>query len=82
MGESDVFWNASHEDLKRGYIDHGQRFMCLLCGKEIEKGIVYVENGMLYEAYRFMELHIETIHHGVFEFLLNLNKKLTGLPDY
>lgn len=81
---SEIFWNASVEELKKGYIfkeDTGE-YMCLLCGRSFEKGIVYNEDGILYEAGKYIEVHIGKVHSTTFEFLLNLDKKYTGLTDH
>jgi len=79
---SELFWSASFEDLKCGYIQEEDHYVCLLCGKKIEKGIVYPEEGVFYEAGRYMRIHIEQVHQSVFEHLNSLDKKLTGLTDH
>jgi len=78
----ELFWDASQLELKRGYIEENDYYICLLCGKRIEKGVVYPQNGLFYEAQRYMRTHIEEKHHSVFEHLINLDKKLTGLSDH
>lgn len=70
------------EEFKRGYIEEANSFTCLLCSKQLEKGIVYSEEGVLYEAERYIRVHIEKTHGSVFEYLINLDKKLTGLTDH
>ncbi|HEX3048666.1 MAG TPA: DUF2087 domain-containing protein [Bacillota bacterium] len=82
MELSDIFWNTPLEDLKRGYAENEAEYRCLLCGASFEKGIIYPEAGVLYEASRYIRLHIETTHHSVFEHLLSLDKKITGLTDH
>ncbi|MBU8880866.1 DUF2087 domain-containing protein [Bacillus sp. FJAT-29790] len=82
MRESELFWGASVEEIKRGYIQQGEHYVCLLCGKAMEKGIVFHEDGVYYEAERFMRLHIENTHQSVFDYLIDLDKKLTGLTDH
>ena len=82
MNVSELFWNASFDDLKCGYIQEEDHYVCLLCGKKIEKGIVYPEEGVFYEAGRYMRIHIEQAHQSVFEYLNSLDKKLTGLTDH
>jgi hypothetical protein len=79
---SEQFWNASQEELKKGYIEQQDHFLCLLCGKQIEKGVIYPEDGVLYEAERYTKKHIELEHQSVFHYLINLDKKLTGLTDH
>ena len=82
MELSEIFWNASVEELKRGYIDKSDSFICLLCSEKVEKGIVYPYEGILFEAERYMRIHIEKTHQSVFEYLLGLDKKFTGLTDH
>lgn len=82
MDISDFFWNASLEELKRGYIQDSESYTCLLCGEKFEKGIIYPHNSILYEAERYMRIHIEDTHQSVFEYLIGLDKKLTGITDH
>lgn len=77
-----MFWSASQDELKQGYSEEGNQYICLLCGNAIEKGIVYPIDGVLYEAERYMRIHIEHAHSSVFEYLIDLDKKLTGLTDH
>lgn len=82
MENTKLFWNASLEELKAGYIGENQYYTCLLCGETIEKGIVYPEDGILYEAERYMKLHIENRHKSVFDFILDMDKKFTGVTEH
>ncbi|NRD76660.1 DUF2087 domain-containing protein [Bacillus sp. BRMEA1] len=82
MDVSDFFWNASWGEIKRGYIQESDSYVCLLCGERYEKGIIYPHGGTLYEAERYTRMHIEMTHHSVFEYLIQLDKKLTGLTDH
>lgn len=82
MKVSELFWNASLEELKRGYIQKEEQYVCLLCGKTMEKGIIYPDEGVLYEADRYMRLHIEKVHQSVFDYLIGLDKKFTGLTEH
>lgn len=81
MNNPELIWNASMEDLKRGYAEEEDYYMCLCCGEKVEKGIIYPDGGILYEAGRYVRVHIEKAHHSVFEHLIRLDKSLTGLTD-
>lgn len=70
------------EELKQGYIEEKDSFTCLLCGEKTEKGIVYPYKDRFYEAERYLRIHIETTHNSVFDYLLFMDKKLTGLTDH
>lgn len=82
MDVSMDFWNASLEEIKRGFVEDANQYRCLLCGEQVEKGVIYPEGNVLYEAERFMRLHIENKHESVFHYLLNLDKKITGLTEH
>ena len=82
MEISVFFWNASLEELKQGYIQEGDTYVCLLCGERFEKGIIYPHESVLYEAERYTRFHIENSHRSVFDYLIGLDKKLTGLTDH
>ncbi|KAF0822556.1 DUF2087 domain-containing protein [Cytobacillus firmus] len=82
MELSNQFWNSSLEELKQGYIEEKEVYTCLLCGEKTEKGIVYPYKDRFYEAERYMRIHIETEHISVFDYLLSMDKKLTGLTDH
>lgn len=82
MNVSSYFQNATIDELKKGYIENSDSYLCLLCGEEIEKGIIYPEDGRLYEAEKYMKRHIEDVHQSVFHFLLSLDKKMTGLTEH
>lgn len=72
---------ASLEEIKRGYRQQGEVFVCVCCGYQTESGIVYPEDGVLYESERYMRVHIEKVHGSVFEYLLELDKSVNGLSD-
>ena len=82
MEISDIFWSASLGELKSGYIQDSGSFSCLFCGERIEKGIVYPYENKFYEAERYMRIHIESTHQSVFEYLLGMDKKLTGITEH
>lgn len=82
MEYSNQFWDASLEELKQGYMEEKETYTCLLCGEKTEKGIVYRYKDRFYEAERYMRIHIETEHISVFDYLLSMDKKLTGLTDH
>lgn len=82
MAISELFWNASVEELKRGYICKNDQYICLLCGKSFEDGIIYQEGDTFYEAKKYVQIHLAKKHGSVFTHLIQLDKKLTGLSDH
>ncbi|WP_139488588.1 DUF2087 domain-containing protein [Brevibacillus dissolubilis] len=80
---TELFWSASVEEIKQGYMEDqtNEQYVCLICGERFTKGVIYPDNGVLYEAHKYTQVHIEQAHSSVFEYLLDLNKKFTGLTD-
>ncbi|WP_276353329.1 DUF2087 domain-containing protein [Cohnella caldifontis] len=83
MNISEKFWEVPLADLKRGftYDRESESHVCLACGERFVQGVIYPQDGTLYEAGKFAQVHVETAHGSPFEFLLGLDKKLTGLTD-
>ena len=77
-----LFWGASVDELKQGYVKRGDDFICLLCGEKTTQGIIYEKDWIFYEAERFLRMHIEEAHGSVFETLIDFDKRLTGLTDH
>lgn len=82
MKVSDMLLNASIEEMKKGYIEDDDSFTCLLCSKKIEKGIIYSEDNILYEAKKYMIKHIQKEHVSVFDYLAGLDKKISGISEH
>ncbi|SHK50088.1 DUF2087 domain-containing protein [Desulforamulus aeronauticus] len=80
----DLFWQASLQDIKQGYVykPDSDEFICLICGKSFSNGIIYPCNDQLLEAKKFIQYHIIQEHRSSFHFLLNLDKKVTGLTEH
>lgn len=81
---SDLFWSASLDELKRGYLysPETETYKCLICGESFFRGRIYEHDHLLYEAQRAVELHIRGGHSSMFEFLLDLDKGYTGLTEH
>lgn len=82
MNNEEQFWNASVEELANGYVRSNDEYVCLLCSEPFVDGIIYPMDGTLYEAKKAVVRHIQETHISVFDFLLTLDKKYTGLSDH
>lgn len=80
----DLFWSSSLDDLTKGYIadESSDGYICLICGAHFEKGLIYQDEDRLYEAEKYVKVHINKEHGSVFSYLINLNKRFTGLSDH
>lgn len=83
MDVTEIFWDSSVKDITNGYIynEYKDEFICLICGKSYEKGIIYSDSDNFYEAEKYIKLHIKKEHKSVFGYLLNMDKRYTGLTD-
>ncbi len=77
----DYLYESSREELKQGFIFRQNKYTCLICGKEFEKGYIYKMEEQFADAETAMKVHIDEEHEGAFQFLLNLDKRLTGLSE-
>lgn len=81
MSNENHFWNATVEELANGYAfdEDTDSYVCLLCNDRFEDGIIYPIDEILYEAKKAVVHHIEQEHGSVFDYLIQLDKKYTGL---
>lgn len=77
------FWEKSIEDLKRGYCFDSEKnlFICLICGREYEDGIIYKSEEKYIQAEKAIKMHIMEEHINPFFEYLKLGKIYTGLSD-
>ncbi|MBZ9685147.1 DUF2087 domain-containing protein [Clostridium estertheticum] len=83
MDISKLFWASSVEDMSKGYIydEISENYICLICGEKFTRGLIFNDGGVLMEAAMAASVHIDKVHGGVFEYLLSLDKKYTGLSE-
>jgi len=79
---NELFWSASEADRLIGYIKEEEIYTCLLCGFTTEIGYIYPKGDLYVDANKQMKLHLMEEHDGVFNYLLGLDKKMTGLSDH
>ncbi len=78
---NEPFWNASIEEIERGYIQAEDSFQCLICRETFTVGRIYQVGDALYEAKKAVKIHIEEKHSSILEYLLNMNSIFTGLSE-
>ena len=82
MNGIETHTSGSFNDIKRGFCESKESFVCNLCGEVIEKGIIYKEDGIFFDSEKAMKKHIEKIHESVFAYLIKQDKKTTGLSEH
>ncbi|MGA9519758.1 MAG: DUF2087 domain-containing protein [Trichococcus sp.] len=75
--------NSTLLELQNGYRfdQHAKSYACLFCRQIYQQGIIYPMGEVLYEAEKAVLVHIQQSHGSVFETLIQLDKKYTGLSD-
>ena len=83
MDINEVFWQSSLDNVKKGYIfsETKGEYICLLCGEIFEEGFIYNLNEKFMTAEKAVKEHIFHKHGSVLEYLLNMDKKYTGITD-
>ena len=76
-----IDFDATLEELSRGYSLRNGACICLFCGEEYLCGDIYTFGDRLVDAPTAARLHIGQEHGGVFEALLAGGKKCTGLTE-
>jgi hypothetical protein len=84
MEINDIFWKASLEHLKKGYFYEveSEQYVCLLCGEAYQEGVIYQGDSKLLEAKKAVQIHIKKSHGSVFKFLLDMDKRYTGVTEH
>ena len=84
MELSDLFWNASLEEMKNGFVRYQeeQTYTCIICGEAFLDGVIYPVDDTLLQAKLAVKKHIDLEHKSMFDYLLDMNKKYTGLTEH
>lgn len=80
---NEIFWDSTVEEIKQGYvfISTTNEYVCLICGESFEKGVIYPQGELFCDAEKAAKVHIHKKHGSVFEYLVNMSKKYTGLTE-
>jgi DNA-binding CsgD family transcriptional regulator len=81
---TETFWSAPLSDLKKGYLYEppSGEFVCLICGARFARGRIYNYEDLLFEAEKMAQVHLEVAHSSMFEYLIGMDKKYTGLTEH
>lgn len=79
---NDIIDNALNE-IQDGYVVDSSTGVCqcLVCGLQLEQGEIFEIDGRFFEAQKAIRIHIEKEHGGMFQNLLESDKKYTGLTE-
>ncbi|ADL53818.1 DUF2087 domain-containing protein [Clostridium cellulovorans] len=78
---NEVFWSANVDEIKSGYIESSEAFKCIICEETFRKGQIYRIGSELFDSKRATELHIESNHESMLQYLLRMNPVFTGISE-
>lgn len=83
MGKNnkELFWDATIDEVKKGFIEEEECYKCIICEKEFTKGRIYEIDSIFYDAEKATKLHIENIHKSPLHYLLEMNSTFTGISE-
>jgi len=81
MSKYDKLFGASIAEIKKGYNENSENYCCLICGERSDKGTIYKSVNGLVDAEKYMKVHVTQAHCSVFEYIVGLDKKVTGLSE-
>ena len=58
----EIFWNASIDEIKNGYVCSDGEIRCLVCGERFEQGQIYQIDSKFYDASKAVQIHIKKDH--------------------
>lgn len=81
MKENEILWEASIEEIKKGYVEKNDGYTCVYCHAQFEKGRIYPIDSCFYDAQKAAEIHVKDSHGSSLGYLLEMNSGFTGLSD-
>lgn len=81
VNNKELFWDATVEEVKKGFIEDDTTYKCIICEEEFEKGRIFPIDSMFYDSKKAIELHIAKEHGSTLEYLLGMNTTFTGISQ-
>lgn len=79
--EAELLGECSLEEIKRGFMEDKEGYICAMCGERFEKGEIYTFSGRFYEGRKAITIHIQQTHHSVKKFLLSARAHSMGISE-
>lgn len=77
----DQFWLSSDKEREQGFSKEENTYKCMFCDFTTEIGIIYPHGEVFADGRKTMEIHIQEEHGGVFNYLLEFDKKVIGFSE-
>lgn len=76
-----MIWNYEIDEINNGYTETKEAYCCVMCEKKFEKGRIYNEGDLLFDAQGAMKSHIKKVHGSIANYLLQQTSAVTGLSE-
>lgn len=77
----EIFWDASVDEIKNGYVCRNEEVRCLVCGERFEQGQIYEIDSKFYDAIKAAKIHIKRDHKSMLDYIVNMNSTFTGISE-
>lgn len=77
----ELFWDATIEQVKEGYVELEESYKCIICEEKFIKGRIYEIGSIFYDSKKATELHILEKHGSTLEYLLKMNPSFIGVSQ-
>lgn len=79
--DPNLIWEASVEEIERGYALREGACQCLICGRKFEQGEVFADEGRYFDAQAMAARHVRTAHGSMLRWLLEREPELLGISN-
>lgn len=76
-----MIWNYTMSEILDGYAEKDNNLVCVMCGRQYEKGRIYEIDNSLYDSYGAIRQHIKNGHGSIASYLLNQELNITGISE-
>lgn len=81
MDKNERLWQASIEEIVRGYKEAEREYRCVFCREVFQKGHIYEMDGALLDAYGAVYTHCKQKHGETVDYLLEQETSLIGISE-
>jgi len=78
---NELFWSATIEEVKKGYIETNEEYKCIICEETFQKGRIFEIKSELYDARKATDIHVEEKHGSMLKYMLGMNSVFTGVSE-
>lgn len=79
--ETELLGDFSVDEIKKGFMEDKEGYICLMCGERFDKGEIYTMTGRLFEGSKAIKVHIEQEHQSVMKHLLKVEAQQMGISE-